>query len=78
MVEPRDKLLSDAAYFATELNRRLEALEGLEPDGQVRSWWQQAAAVTKRIKRYAVEADRTRRLKEARKLRAERIREAMR
>jgi hypothetical protein len=78
MTERRHKLLADAAYFAIELRRRLEALEAIEPNSQTQSWWHQAAAVTTRIRRHALEEDRQRRLIEARRARAARIRATMR
>lgn len=43
----RDTLLRDAEYFATELVRRIERLAKLD-SGQIA--WQQAAALTRRIR----------------------------
>jgi len=66
----RPTLVLDAAYFARELERRLVSLERVEGDGRVRSDWQQAAGLARRIRgRLRDELDRERRRKklEARK-----------
>jgi hypothetical protein len=63
----RASILSDAEYFATELIRRLEALQRRER-GRQRSQWQLAARLTRSVRgelRRVIEADRARRRLEA-------------
>jgi hypothetical protein len=70
MTAPRTRstLLGDAEYFAMELARRLEGLQGIEPTGHVRTNWQQAAGLTRRVRgylRHQRDLDRRRRRLEA-------------
>lgn len=51
--QERLTLLSDAAYFATELSRKIEALAEIEQSGRVYSNWQQAAAMARKVRAYA-------------------------
>ena len=46
----RLRLLADAAYFASELTRRLEALADIERSGDTLRDWTQAASITRRIR----------------------------
>lgn len=78
MTEHRNQLLGDAVYFATQLNRCIESLESIEPDGHMQTHWQQAAATTKSIKRYVIEEIKHRRKIEERKRRAAAMRAASR
>jgi hypothetical protein len=50
MTQNRDALLRDAAYFASELSRRLEMLCDQEQDGQLTTIWQQAGGMARRIR----------------------------
>jgi hypothetical protein len=64
----RRDLLKDGEYFATEVIRRLEALQRHEGNGRLRSHWQLASALTRRVRaelRRAIEADRTERRRRA-------------
>jgi hypothetical protein len=69
--------MRDARYFATELRKRIEALEDTEPSGRTRSSWQQAAALVGSVGRFVREqavAENRRRETEAR---VARIRESL-
>jgi hypothetical protein len=64
----RSTLMRDAEYFADELTRRLEGLQRVEPTTYVRTNWQQAAGLTRRVRallRYQRDVDRRQRKREA-------------
>lgn len=46
----RTVLMRDAAYFSSELARRLERLEEIETTGRLRTQWQQASKLTRLIR----------------------------
>lgn len=61
-------LLQDANYFADELIRCVEELVKIEPSASTKPSWQQAAALTRRIRSLARhEADEQRRRAKQRK-----------